>query len=153
MTERVRRAFPLLVEAELALRDGNPAAALERFSLAAAALPLWLDAPVPLSTTDPRDHLLAREGIARAHAARGTWSVARAADDSILAQRLTLFVRARGGVGVHFAALARRAQAELRLGRLADATRDAREVVDHWGGVRPTPPAVTAARTVLQQIG
>ena len=153
VTERVRRAFPLIVEAELALHDGNPAAALERFSLAAAALPLWLDAPVPLSTTDPRDHLLAREGIARAHAARGTWGVARAAEDSILAQRLTLFVRARGGVGVHFAALARRAQAELRLGRTTDAARDAREVVDRWGGVRPTPPAVTAARAVLQQIG
>jgi tetratricopeptide (TPR) repeat protein len=153
VTERVRRAFPLIIEAELALKAGNASAALERFSLAAAALPLWLDAPVPLSTTDPRDHLLAREGIARAHAARGTWGVARAADDSILAQRLTLFVRACGGVGTYFAALSRRAQAAFRLGRTADAARDAREVVDRWGGVRPTPPAVTASRAVLQQIG
>jgi DNA-binding winged helix-turn-helix (wHTH) protein len=152
VTERVRRAFPLLVDAELALHAGDAAAALERFSLAAAALPLWLDAPVPLSTTDPREHLLAREGIARAHAARGNWGVARAADDSILAQRLTLFVRAHGGVGVHFAALARRAQALLRLGRAAEGARDAEAVVERWGGVRPTPPAVSAARAVLQAV-
>ena len=153
VTERVRRAFPLVVEGELALKAGDAAGALEHFSLAAAALPLWLDAPVPQSTTDPRDHLLAREGIARAHAGRGTWSVARAAEDSILAQRLTLFVRARGGVGTYFSALSRRAQAALRLGRVTDAMRDAHEVIDRWGGVRPTPPAVSTARDVLQRAG
>lgn len=153
VTERVRRAFPMVVEGEVALRAGDASVALERFSLAAAALPLWLDAPIPLSTTDARDHLVAREGIARAHAARGSWTVARAAEDSILAQRVTLFIRARGGVGAYFAALARRAQAAWRLGRAADAARDAREVVERWGGVRPTPPPVTLARGVLAQVG
>ena len=149
VTERIRRAFPLLVEAELHLNAGDAAAALERFSLAAAALPLRLDAPVPLSTTDPRDHLFAREGIARAQAARGSWGVARAAEDSILGLRLALFVTARSGVGAYVAALARRAEAARRLGRHTEAARDASEVVTRWGTIDPEPPVVRAARHLL----
>ena len=146
--ERVRRVFPLLVQGELALAKGNGDTALAAFSDAAAALPLRLDAPVPLSTTDPRDHLLALEGIARAHAALGAYEAAITAETRLLDQRLVLFITARAGVGSYFSALARRAGLLLASGRRHEAAADASEVITRWGGLAPEPPAVRVARAL-----
>jgi DNA-binding winged helix-turn-helix (wHTH) protein len=149
VTERVRRIFPMLVQAEAELEAGRPASALDLFTSAASALPLYLDAPLPVSTTDPRDHLQALEGMARAHAASGSLAKALAGEDWILAQRLTLFVTASGGIGTFFASLARRAVLHLAAGDQGAARRDASEVLARWGLISPPPPAARAARSVL----
>ncbi len=144
--ERVRRVFPLLLQGELALAATNGAAALTAFTDAAAALPLRLDAPIPLSTTDPRDHLLALDGIARANAACGDLPAALAAEGRLLDQRLALFITARAGAGCYFSSLARRAGLLAASGRRVEAAADAGEVIARWGGLAPEPPAVRAAR-------
>jgi DNA-binding winged helix-turn-helix (wHTH) protein/tetratricopeptide (TPR) repeat protein len=144
--DRVRRAFPLLVEAEVALAQGDPARALEGFARAVDELPLHLDAPVPLSTTSPRSHLAAREGVARALAALGRRAQAIAAETWLIEHPLELLITSPGGVGCRFGAHARRALLRASGGDTAGARADAAFVLSRWCSLRPEPAAVSLAR-------
>jgi tetratricopeptide (TPR) repeat protein len=149
IVDRVRRVYPTLIEGESSLASGDARSAVDRFSEAVEVLPLALDAPVPLSTTGPRVHLAAREGLARALAAAGKAREAEDAESWLVRHRLQLFVTSRAGVGLWLGALARRAALLVARGRRADATRDAGQVIACWGRLEPRPEPVMAAQRVL----
>jgi hypothetical protein len=109
-------------------------------------LPLGMDAAMPIATTGPRDHLAAREGIARSLAVLGETAEAIAAETWLVDHRLQLFITSRAGVGCWFEALARRALLEASSGRAKLAAQDVEAVLARWGELEPPPAAVRIAR-------
>jgi DNA-binding winged helix-turn-helix (wHTH) protein/tetratricopeptide (TPR) repeat protein len=144
--DRVRRVFPRVIQAELALARGNATGALAGFRKVLEELPLGMDAAMPIATTGPRDHLAAREGIARSLAVLGETAEAIAAETWLVDHRLQLFITSRAGVGCWFEALARRALLEASSGRAKLAAQDVEAVLARWGELEPPPAAVRIAR-------